>query len=279
MKILTHAQVFDNKFITIEDIQSKAPSCFTSVVSQKASDKYVFIYTPDVIKNLLLIGWVPIDAYQVNPKKEENKGFQKHFIKFRNPKYFIGCKNNIEIIPELLLVNSYDAKCSFKFYITLYRIVSDSAIVMKSDELLDEDGREKMTLPHKGDKSSDYHELSNSFDQNISTVVRLMNDLTKIELDDKQQKEFAKECCRARWDYTYQLLNTKSLLDPWREVDEKNDLLTISYRLQEKLIKGGWTGAGGRAIKPIKDVNRELIINKKLFQIIENYYLQSIKKS
>ena len=282
MKLATHSDVFSKKFISIDSVREKASSCFTSTSLHKGTSKYMFIYTPDVLTDLALIGWLPVDAYQVSPKKEENVGFQKHFIKLRNEKYFIGTKDNIEMIPELLLINSYDAKCSFKFYVTLYRVASESAIVMKSDRLLNESGEEKMKLSHKGEKLTEYFDdLVKSFDENVATAIELMNEMSSMELTDKQQKTFAQLCCRARWDYRYELQNTNSILDPWREEDEKSDLLTVSYKLQEKLIKGGWVGAGGRAIKPIKDPNRELGINHKLFTIIEDYYqdLAKLKKN
>lgn len=274
MESVTHSQVFKEQYLSIEEVEKRAPSIFTSLVSSKVSSKYKTVSTPDVLENLATIGWKPVDAYQVTPKKAENLGFQKHFVKLRNDNYFVGSKNDISIIPELLLINSYDAKCSFKFYISLYRTISKSSIVMKTDLLLDEYGREKMKLPHKGEKSKDYSTLRDSFDENVRTVIDLMNNMSKVNLDTVQQKSFAKECCRARWDYTYNLLQPKSLLDPWRDEDESNDLLTMSYRIQEKLVKGGWIGAGGVTIKAIKDPNREFNINSRLFQIIEHYYLQ-----
>lgn len=264
----------------MDEVKHRAPSCFTSNIPH--STEYKVYFTPDFLENLKTLGWHPVDAYQVSPKREENIGFQKHFIKLRNPIHFVGTKTHIQTIPEILLINSYDAKCSMKFYISLYRTISNSTMIMKSEELLDSSGRERMKLPHKGEKNvfgeGAYYKLSQSFDKDIVTVIKLMQGMSKVTLDEKQERNFAKECCRARWDYTYQLLHPKSLLDPWREEDEKNDLLTISYKIQEKLIKGGWTGAGGRAIKPIKDPNREFNINARLFQIIENYYQQQIKK-
>jgi Domain of unknown function (DUF932) len=277
--MLTHSQVFKDQFMSIDDVRVKAPSCFTQTQSKTVSDKYTLIPTPDVLENLAMIGWLPIDAYEVTPKKAENIGYQKHFIKLRNQKHFIGSKKRIDAVPELLLINSYDAKCSFKFYISLYRVVSKSNMIVHSDKLLDDDGREKMKLPHKGDKLQSYLSLSESFDKNIQTVVGLLNNMATIKLDRQQQHLFAKECCRARWDYNYSLQSTKSLLDPWREEDDKDDLLTLSYRLHEKMIKGGWTGAGNRAIKPIKDPNRAFNIGARLFTVIENFYQQQNKIS
>jgi hypothetical protein len=284
MDQVTHSQVFEDRYISLNEIKKRASSVFTSSLSSRTSDKYKPVSTLDVLEDLATIGWLPIDAYQVTPKREDNIGYQKHFIKLRNKDHYLGTKDNIEIIPELLLINSYDGKCSLKFCATLYRVISNSAIVMKTDLLLDEDGREKLKIAHKGDKSSSlvkipngYESMRQSFQQSIPIVIDLMNKMKKVQLDQKQQHFFAKECCRARWDYTYNLLQPKSLLDPWRDEDSENDLLTLSYRIQEKLIRGKWIGAGGRSIKPIKDPNREFNINSKLFQIVENYYLQLTK--
>jgi hypothetical protein len=260
------------QFIDMKELQRRAPSAFTEIPANRTSDRYIHIPTPLIVADLIASGWEPVDAYEVRPKKEENKGYQKHFIRFRNRSVYVGHSfHSIEYLPELLLVNSYDARCAFKLYMALHRVVCKNMLLIKSEEL------ENMHIPHKGWKHEEIYDLIEAIRSNTSQAIEWMNRLKAVQLSKQQQSAFAQECCRARWDYKYVLTQPKQLLDPWREEDKGDDLFIVFNRIQEKIIKGGWTGSAGRAIKPLKDPNRELIVNSKLFQIVDNFYSRIIR--
>lgn len=267
---ITHEQAF--RFLSLKELKVKAPSAFTKTPKPTATAQYIPISTVDALEDLMSLGWKPIDAYEVNPKKEANKGYQKHFIRLRNEKKFVGTKEAIEVIPEILMVNSYDARCSFKLYSSLYRVTCNNGLVIKDSEL------DEIFIPHKGSKMESWSweiyksQLLLSADRSID----LMNRYRAIQLNAQQQKEFAQASCRSRWDYRYVLLEPKALLAPLREEDEATDLWTLFNVVQEKMVRGGWVGSAGRSIKPMVDRNRELIINIRLFQIAEEFY-QALK--
>jgi hypothetical protein len=269
---LTHKQAFEQQFITEEQLREQAPSVFTTKLAKRVGNRYLYIFTPEVIKDLESIGWKPVNAYEVRPKRADNKGFQKHFIRLRNPDKYIGSENKIVIIPELLVVNSYDARSSFKFYIVLYRVSCDNGVIVKSNEL------EVIRVPHKGDAYLEYTELQEQLLRNMDIAIDLMNRMSTIHLTPDQQRVLAKECYRARWDYKYPALQPRVLLERLRPEDEYNDLWTVLNVIQEKLIRGGWIGSGGRTIKAMRDRNRELNINTRLFQIVDNFFTQIQKQ-
>lgn len=262
---ISHQKAFS--FLTLDEVKLKAPSAFTKQPMARATESYIPISTVDALEDLMLIGWRPIDAYEVKPKKEENKGYQKHFIRLRNDKLFVGTKDAIEVIPETLLVNSYDARCSFKLYSSLLRVVCDNGLIVKDSQL------DEIFIPHKGSKmeSWSWEIYKKQLTLSAKSSISLMNKYRNIKLTPQQQKQFAHMSCRARWDYKYTLLEPKNLLEPLREEDEGTDLWTVFNVIQEKLIRGGWVGSAGRKIKPMVDRNRELAINIRLFQVVDEF--------
>lgn len=266
---LNHTQIFNN-FLSDQEIQLAAPSIYTNKMKHTASEeRYVFIPTNEVIKGLKDFGWEVSKASQMKTKLKENSGFQKHFVHLRNPKLFVGVnKNEIEAVPEILLVNSYDARCSFKMFIGMFRVACSNGLIIQSSQL------DNMVIPHRGDSVEELPTLVPVIMNNVDKACSMMEKMKRIKLTPAQQRKFAIEACRSRWDYNYQLLETKEILEPAREADESTDLWTVFNRLQEKLIRGGWKGIGGRAVKALKNPDRELMTNRRLFEIAETFMMK-----
>lgn len=271
--VTTHEQAF--KFLTEEDLRIKVPAAYTAAAPNsrgpkgpKALQDYVPVETPRVLRDLEALGWKPVRATQMRADLPQNEGFQRHFIHLRNPKFFVGSPDDIEAIPELLLLNSYDARCSFTLYTEIYRTVSGTSSTLY-----------KTSEQHRGCKVEEIAQKNEEFLANILNAIELLQRMKRVELYDRSlQKKLAEEAYVARWDYRKPKTNCENLLKPLRYEDEPNDLWTVYNRVQEKIIRGGWVGPGGRMVKPIDNPDRELKINKLFFKAAEHLLLQRENK-
>lgn len=260
---LTFEEAF--KPIDIEDIKHKVPSVFSDSHVKNLSDSYVQITTADLIKKLEANGWVPIHAHQLRTKRPKAELYAKHVIRFRNPKHLIGTKKNIDTIPELLLINSHDGKCSFKLSAGLYRVVCSNGLVVKSGELT------QIRLRHKGFTMEELESSIKEFNDHIPQVIDKVGQMRSVELKPAQIKKFAREAVNIRWNKEYQPQGMDELIQPLRPEDEGNNLWNVYNRVQEKIVRGGFKGATGRTVKCLKNYDRELQINRKLFQLAETF--------
>lgn len=265
------------KFLTIDELRERVPSAFTRVRAPHiGSNRYQLVDTIRMLGFLEQKGWRPYRAYQTRSKAEKNVGFERHFIRLRNPELFIGTRENIEAIPEILLVNSYGCRCSFKLYAALTRLQTGSEFVFDgeampkvvaahSDHYEEHDkngkgmGDPKILKILSGEKIK---EMAGQMTKVVEVVTRMKSTNTTRA----DQKELAHDAIAARWDYQWPKTGWEELVKPTAD-DEGNDLWSIFNRVHQKTVKGGWSGNGGKAIKPLIEPNRELKTNGRLFQV------------
>lgn len=250
--------------LSIKDLKKATPSVFTEAPSDRVSEEYNHMPTDIVVKDLMKEGWQVHRAYEVKVKKDANKGFQKHFLYFRHPKLWIGSEDSVEMYPEMLLTNSHDGRAAFNFFCNLFRVVCSNSMVMATHDF------GHISVKHRSYTFRELREISKQMIGNTQLIVEKIDAMRNRKLSTEEIKKLAIEACQARWDYLYRP-NVNELLTRVRQEDEGADLWTLYNVLQEKMIKGGWQGAGGRKIKTIVDHNREVNINRKLFTIVQNY--------
>jgi hypothetical protein len=248
MQTLTHIEAF--QFLTKEQLRKQASAAFTGKLADRVLKNYRDVWTPDLLR--------------------DNKGFQKHFIHLRNPDHYVGSFDKIEMVPEILLVNSYDARSSFRLSLIMHKVDTGSGLIASCDEKIShrEVGEEGSRLSTKDTEIA----IRNIIYKKIPKTLESIERLKRIQLDRFQQKQLALELCRDRWDYKYQLAHPEHLTKP--SVDEDiadSSAWTVYCRIHEKVLKGGWIGAGDRIIKPLKDPNRELKVNTKMYDTILHF--------
>ena len=66
------------------ELRSKAPTLFTNEPHFDVSEKYHFIPTIDVIEEIRLHNWYPVNVYVENVIVNEIVVFQQHFFRLRH---------------------------------------------------------------------------------------------------------------------------------------------------------------------------------------------------
>jgi len=270
----------NDEFKSLEELQEIAPSIFTKTGSDKTSSKYTHIPTDRVIKDLELLGWGVVDAKEVHARKD--KGFQKHLVVFRNPDVSINKKDTDNdgnvfediVFPQILVTNSHDGKNSFKFQAGLYRMVCENGLVIADQQF------EDYTIRHMGYDFEALQGVIKDMISNLDLTVESMNKMRKIELDENQQFEFAKQLLDIRVEGTdnmYKEDQIGDILVPQRKEDFGNDLWSVFNRVQENIVEGNFkyynakTLGTERQARPIKNFKQDMDVNKKLFSAALEY--------
>ena len=264
-------------FLSLEEIKEMAPSVFTTNGSKDTSDKYTHIPTDRVIRDLEVLGWKVADVKEVAARKEDNKGFQKHLVVFRNEDVVITGEDGDTVYPQILLTNSHDGKNSFKFQAGLFRMICENGLVIADESF------EDYSIRHMGYDFDALQSLIKDMVSNLDLTVESMNKMKKIELDEKQQIELAKRLLDIRLENTgntYDEDQPKMINWSQRKEDNGADLWSIFNRQQENIIEGNFKYFNeekygkyenvnmdfiGRNARPIKNFKQDMDVNKKMF--------------
>lgn len=264
-------------FLSLEEIKEIAPSVFTTNGSKSTSDKYTHIPTDRVIRDLEVLGWKVADVKEVAARKEDNKGFQKHLVVFRNEDVVITGNDGDTVYPQILLTNSHDGKNSFKFQAGLFRMICENGLVVADESF------EDYSIRHMGYDFESLQSLITEMVSNLDLTVESMNKMKQIELDEEQQLELAKKLLDIRLEGTgnaYDDYQPKYINYSQRKEDNGVDLWSVFNRQQENIIEGNFKYFNGekyakyenvnmefigRQARPIKNFKQDMDVNKKMF--------------
>tara|TARA_E500000305_G_C3966261_1_gene209675 strand:+ start:52 stop:891 length:840 start_codon:yes stop_codon:yes gene_type:complete len=264
-------------FLSLEEIKEMAPSVFTTQGSKDTSDKYTHIPTDRVIRDLEVLGWKVADVKEVAARKEDNKGFQKHLVVFRNDDVVITGEDGDIVYPQILLTNSHDGKNSFKFQAGLFRMICENGLVVADESF------EDYSIRHMGYDFEALQSLITDMVSNLDLTVESMNKMKQIELNEEQQLELAKKLLDIRLEGTgnaYNDYQPKSINYSQRKEDTGVDLWSVFNRQQENIIEGNFQyfneekygkyenvniEFASRQARPIKNFKQDMDVNKKMF--------------
>lgn len=224
-----------------QQLKEIVPSAFTTKNHERSSNKYVRAKTPHLIADLKNLNWHPVKGYQVSPKIAANEGTQKHFIHFRNEESYPLIKNGIhQYVPEIILVNSYDARASCRLLISFYNSQTDHTFVFYNEDKAytnkvshwtkNNSKDDTVYQPDAQDFGRLYHKI---FQEDLPTQMKFLQQMQDCQFTRAQKYELAHLCCRARWDYKYELPNPQELLKCIHEHSDIDNCWTTFKTIQQ----------------------------------------------
>lgn len=257
------------KPLTNEELKKKAPSLFTEQPYHEVSDKYHFIPTIDVIEELRLKSWFPVDVSEATVRDLDKDGFQSHYVRFQSFSDLIKPNENVV---ELLLFNSHDRSKAFTISAGIYRYVCSNGLVI-ADSVFD-----SYKVKHLGQRDNDIENAVNKISQLKPKLLEKISCFESITLTQDEKEAFVQSAIPLRFEEHLKLDNPNELLKPLRSEDEKSDLYTILNILQENLLSSkvsGYNKDTGRKFtsKEITSISKDVDINKGLWEIAERIAL------
>ena len=255
-----------SKFLSKKELSEMAPSIFTMTPSTEVSEKYTHIPTEQVIDDMELLGWKPVDAKEVKARTKNTQGVQKHMLVFRNDDVVINGQDGDVVYPQILITNSHDGKNAFQFTAGLFRMICENGLVIATDEFAD------LKMRHMGYTFEDLQVLIRGMVEKLPLTVECMNKMKEVELKEEQMFDLAKSFLDIRvegTENTFDIQAIDDVLSAQRKKDEGNMLWEVFNRVQENIIEGNFeykTPKGKvRQARVIKNFKQDQDVNKKMF--------------
>jgi hypothetical protein len=247
--------------ITIQELQSVAPSVFNTKKAQKLSDRYTVVPTIDVVNQFMNAGWEVASAKQVGQGV-----YGKHSVRLRNselPK--VG-----DSLLEAIITNSHDGRTKLQVGAGLYRLVCSNGLVVPMQELVNINQR------HMNIQMDEVNQITEKFIEISPMIERSVNRMMDVKMDTEKKIDFATKALGIRWKNTEDIstLTLETIINPLRDGDTESNLWSTFNVVQEKLIRGGFVkeqGRNVRTVKPITSLNMDTMINQKLWELAETF--------
>lgn len=254
--------------LTREDIKKSAPAVFATKPANKLSDRYVFIPTHTILDQFEQEGWVPVKANQARTKKDDSAERQ-HIVRLANPSYTPVMPEVGSITPQIILKNSHNGTSGIQLDIGLFRLVCSNGLVVCNTQFA------QIKRRHMGIDREEVMKVIYEAGRELPDIWSKINDYRSINLTNSQRMDFAKQTIKMNWGEN-SVIEPEQLLVARRSADQGDDLFTTYNILQENIVKGGVmynnprTGRLRRT-RAIKDSQRDLMLNKNLWMLMEGF--------
>jgi hypothetical protein len=237
--------------------------------SSTRSTRYGFISTQEIVNALGESGYEPRQIQYGKVRKDENKGFQKHIIKFQHREIA-----NIggEVAPEFVLINSHDGTSSAQLSLGLRVFACLNGLVTG-------DIFQTLKVYHRNTDVNSFITAANELRSNVPQLVERVELFRQKQLTDASQKQYLIDALKLRydqpeadgeyadrreWETRLFYLNRAR-----RYADGGTNLWQTFNRVQENLTKG----RPGSGIRKLSAPAADLKVNKQLWNLTEQYLL------
>jgi hypothetical protein len=234
----------------------------------RVSAKYQVVPTKMIADKFFTLGF-KVDEYKsVRVRDASRIGYQKHFVRLSHPTLLTTKHNDVKL--QLLVTNSHDGSSSFSIKLGIFRLVCSNGLVVGTTF-------ESVTLRHTG---RILEEIDGAVERMVAQTKKLDDALERMKSRTMTTEEIAKfynEAVKIRYGNTY--TNSDVEVTSRRTADDASDLFTVYNRVQEALIRGSQARGGNgrfRQRRAITNINKDLTINEKLFDLAYSYVGEAI---
>ena len=262
-------------YITKSQLREICPLAFASEpTNPDVSKKYLFVNTETVIDDLGKLGWLPVQAAQ---RKSRGNGtiFSKHMVSFQNPDIKITGKDGDDSFPRIIMTNSHDGMQAFKFSVGIFRLVCSNGLVVADEQFSD------FKIKHKGYTFAELRDVVTTAVKDLPNKVEVLNEMKSRILTQDEKNKLALDAMLVRAGieigskkakkFVYDEETIEDILEPKRDEDKGDDLWRVFNVVQEKITQGEFSaalkGAKVRKVRKIKSFEKDLKVNKDLFQL------------
>jgi hypothetical protein len=261
-----------------DQLREAAPSIFATQAGPDCSDRYAYLPSYQVVRELRNIGLIPINASEGRKKNPQGRAYAMHQITFRRADYYSVAPELGELTPEVHFLNSHDRTSPLAFDAGLLRAICTNGMRTNDAKL------GSFRVRHTGrNRVDEMHEGMKVLLAGLDRTVEVANAWAKIGLSPMQMDRFAESALEIKG--TALSINPQRLLTARRYGDEGSNLWSVFNRVQENIVKGGVTGhtATGKnaSLKKIGTLAADVDFNRKLWalatQVADEVKPQSVR--
>lgn len=247
-----------------EQIRAVAPSIFADAPHESRSERYSYIPTATVLRDLRGEGFEPFMVCQTRVRRDDRRDFTKHMIRLRHASQ-IDARGEAN---EIILLNSHDGTSSYQMLAGMFRFVCQNGLVC-GDTVAD------ARVPHKGDVAAQViegaYQVLHGFEQaHVSREA-----MRAVTLDGGEAEVFARAALALKYDDPEKPapITERQVLAARRVDDNRTDLWSVFNRTQENLIRGGLVGRGNsgrrQRTRPVQGIDQDLSLNRALWLLAD----------
>ena len=262
--------------LTLDQVRQSAPSALAPTHDGRRSDRYTFVPSSEIISRMAEVGWGVSRAKAPHARKANSAEFGKHMLAFRqingigipDPRQRVithGTVNDLSqalIFPEILVINSSNGASRFVVRAGLFCLICANGAVISLGDF------GEMSMRHSGFEAEDAYRISQDFTHRMDKVGDRILEFQRVHLDRNRQMEYATEAARIRWEDN--IPDPATLLNTRRDEDAGDNLWNVYNRVQENVIRGGQR-LGKRTSRELTNIDKDLDINSKLWDLTVNY--------
>lgn len=264
-------------FMTDEDIQRTAPSVFADAPDAQRSDRYVFVSSRKIVDSMRDNGW-GVSRVRTPNVRVASPQHCRHELVFRNRDVDLGFADpriptygdyKATVTPEIRVENSHDGSCRIKYNAGLFAQICSNGLTINLSDM------GSFSSKHLGFDSEEAYKLTTEFTSRVPQFVEAIDEFSGIHLGRDQQLAFASKARDLRWaGDRASMVDPADLLNSRRPQDDGDDLWRIYNRVQENLIRGGFSSINTkRQVRPIQNIKLDNQINSDLWALAESYCL------
>jgi hypothetical protein len=246
---------------------------YTQEKSPIRGSGYSMIRTMDLISEFESSGLVPVWSKSKNSRKEENRKYARHMIRFRR-------KDRVpmlgEVHPEVVLVNAHDGSSSLKLMAGLFRLVCSNGLIIANANF----GQETIRHSRKT-AAEDSIEAAHRILAAAESAEFVISAMMSTNMSEDDQLCFATAGHAIRFgdnpNEFGKAVNPAQLLNPRRPEDAGDSVWKVFNRVQENVITGGNIivnlGPDSRrrskivTLRPITGIPQSVGINQSLWAL------------
>lgn len=216
----------------------------------KTTEKYTYVDSNAILQSLL------DQRFDLEGRSWKKNPYGIHGAKLSHPDF--PSLPDSEGRFQILMWNSHNGRGALSFRLGIYRFACANGILVGSDVAA-------IAFPHRGKIDNIIEGIWNVI-ENTDTVTHQVARMLETPMNSFDIRQFVEKCRSLR-----PMAEVQSGLPTLRPEDSDRNLWTVFNRAQETLIKGYYHTQSGRRARPITSFQRDTEINKKLWNIAEEF--------
>lgn len=220
--------------LSLQEAIDKCPSISATQPSQKASKRYKFISTLDILNQALSNDW------SIREVKRGRGSFGQHAINLVHKSQVESFNSNLaEGFPQATIINSHDLTKRFCVVLGFFRLICSNGLIAPSGMC----STTRMVHRQSEDKED---VIIKSLDQafnGFNTILSKVNEMKDRQLSEEESFSLARFANYIRFRYRMtqpKKFDANAILKPRRIVDDKRDLWSTFNVIQENITIGGF---------------------------------------
>lgn len=242
-----------------------APAIFAQHAAPTTSARYAFVPTEQIVDDLAKFDFHPVKVLMKKSRKEENKGFGTHVIRFRHAdmrETLVG-----DSFFELVLKTAHDSTSQVEFMSGLYRLMCSNGLCTPAGEF------GSFKVRHTGYAAQNVRQGLDGILGSLPALKSAQTEMANTILAPEERVALAQSAAALRWGDESPLREASQLLTRRRAADNSSDLWSTFNVIQENLVRGGLLARGSSGMpyrtREMKNVGESVRLNRELWKLAE----------